>query len=256
MTIVDNEFSDLETSTGPMRTFVFRPAADGLYPGVLLFSEIFQVTEPIRRAARMMAGHGFIVAVPEIYHEYFPAGKALAYTQEGADKGNELKTTKEVTAYDSDARAGLEFLTAHSKCTGRLGVMGFCIGGHLAVRAAMNDDVRACASFYPTDIHKGSLGKGKADDTLERMAEIEGELQLIWGQQDPHIPSEGRRTIYDRLLETGRTFTWHEFNGQHAFMRDEGNRYDPALALQCYQMTVDLFRRRLGEGDRVMKARR
>lgn len=44
-------------------------------------------------------------------------------------------------------------------------------------------------------------------------------------------------------------FTWHEFNGQHAFIRDEGHRYDPALALQCYQMALELFHRRLGEGD-------
>ena len=43
--------------------------------------------------------------------------------------------------------------------------------------------------------------------------------------------------------------TWHEFNGQHAFMRDEGHRYDPALAHQCYAMVFELFHRRLGYGD-------
>jgi carboxymethylenebutenolidase len=45
------------------------------------------------------------------------------------------------------------------------------------------------------------------------------------------------------------TFTWHEYNGQHAFMRDEGPRYDPALALVNYRMVLDLFARKLGEGD-------
>ena len=44
-------------------------------------------------------------------------------------------------------------------------------------------------------------------------------------------------------------FTWHELNGQHAFLRDEGPRYDPALALTCYRMVIDLFERKLGEGD-------
>ena len=44
-------------------------------------------------------------------------------------------------------------------------------------------------------------------------------------------------------------FTWHEFNGQHAFMRDEGPRYDPELATICYTLVVDLFKRKLGEGD-------
>ena len=57
-----------------------------------------------------------------------------------------------------------------------------------------------------------------------------GELLLVWGRQDPHIPAEGRRLIYDSLTAAGTSFTWHEFNGEHAFMRDEGHRYDPALA--------------------------
>jgi carboxymethylenebutenolidase len=55
--------------------------------------------------------------------------------------------------------------------------------------------------------------------------------------------------VYEALTEAGVNFTWHEFNGQHAFMRDEGPRYDPALQLQCYGLALDLFRRKLHEGD-------
>src|SRR3954449_9885333 len=127
MTIKDNEFSDITTPTGPMRTFLFRPAAPGRYPGVLLYSEIFQVTGPIRRTAAMLAGHGFIVAVPEIYHEFEPAGTVLAYDQGGADRGNALKTTKELAAYDSDARSVLDHLKQRPDCTGKLGCIGICI---------------------------------------------------------------------------------------------------------------------------------
>jgi len=79
MTIKDNEQVDLVTPSGPMRTYVFRPSAPGRYPGIVLYSEIFQVTGPIRRTAAMIAGHGFVVAVPEIYHEFEPAGTVLAY---------------------------------------------------------------------------------------------------------------------------------------------------------------------------------
>ena len=138
MTIKDSEFVDLATPTGPMRTHIFRPTAEGRYPGILMFSEIFQVTGPIRRTAALLAGHGFIVAVPEIYHEFELAGTVLAYDQAGADRGNALKTTKELSSYDSDARAVLAFLKSHSLCTGKLGTMGICIGGHLSFRASMN----------------------------------------------------------------------------------------------------------------------
>ena len=109
MTIKENEFSDVDTPTGPMRTCIFRPSAPGRYPGVLLYSEIFQVTGPIRRMAAMVASEGLVVAVPEIYHELEPAGTVLAYDQAGADTGNAHKIAKEVAAYDSDADAALEF---------------------------------------------------------------------------------------------------------------------------------------------------
>src|SRR5476649_2918743 len=102
MTIKDSEFVDLPTRFGPMRTSLFQPAAPGRYPGLLLYSEIFQVTGPIRRTAAFLAGHGFVVAVPEIYHEFEPAGKVLAYDQPGAERGNFLKTAKELAAYDND----------------------------------------------------------------------------------------------------------------------------------------------------------
>ncbi len=253
MTITDNQIVDLPTSTGPMRTYLFRPAAGGRYPGLLLFSEIFQVTGPIRRTAALLAGHGYVVAVPEIYHEFEPPGVALAYDQAGADRGNQLKTTKELSAYDSDARAVLEHFKSRPDCTGKLGTIGICIGGHLAFRAAMNPDILAGVSFYATDMHKRGLGKGMHDNTLDRVKEITGEMLMIWGKQDPHIPREGRQLIYNTMTDAGLTFTWHEFNGQHAFMRDEGARYDPELASICYDLALGLFHRRLSDGD-VKKA--
>ena len=250
MIITDNESVDIKTPTGPMRTYIFRPAAEGRYPGLLLYSEIFQVTGPIRRAAAALASHGFVVAVPEIYHELEPAGTVLAYDEAGAARGNGHKTAKELSSYDSDARAALDYLKASPHCTGRLGVMGICVGGHLAFRAAMNPDVLAATCFYATDIHKRGLGKGARDNSLDRIGEIKGELLMIWGRQDPHIPREGRALIYNALSDAGTHFQWHEFNAAHAFIRDEGPRYDPAAAQICYGMALELFKRRLGEGDR------
>jgi carboxymethylenebutenolidase len=81
------------------------------------------------------------------------------------------------------------------------------------------------------------------------MKDVTGEMLMIWGRQDPHIPREGRQLIYNAMSDAGLWFTWHEFNGQHAFMRDEGPRYDPELARFCYDLALGLFRRRLGEGD-------
>ena len=169
---------DVPGST-PMRMHLFRPAVDGRFPGVLLFSEIYQVTAPIRRLAAMIAGNGHVVAVPEVYHEYEPAGTVLAYDAAGTDRGNELKVTKAVAAYDADSRAGLTALLEHPACNGRVGTFGVCLGGHLAYRAALDRRVSAAACFYPTDIHSGSLGEGRSDDSLARMAELEADILFV-----------------------------------------------------------------------------
>jgi carboxymethylenebutenolidase len=247
--IIQDEIVELTTPYGPMRVLILRPVAAGKYPGVVFYSEIFQITAPIRRTAAMVAGHGYIVAVPEVYHEFEPAGTVLAYDQPGADRGNELKFAKELASYDADARAVLDHLKSRPDCTGQLGAMGICLGGHLAFRAAMNADVRATACFYATDIHTGSLAKGKNDDSLERTKHIRGELLMVFGRQDPHVSLEGRRKIMARLDEVNALYTWHEVNGAHAFLRDEGPRYDPELAYQGYGLVFDLFHRRLGPGD-------
>jgi carboxymethylenebutenolidase len=249
MIILDNEHVELSTPYGPMRTHIFRPVAPGKYPGIVLYSEIFQLTGPVRRMAAIVAGHGYIVAVPEIYHEFEAAGTVLAYDQAGSDRGNHWKTTKELASYDADARAVLDHLKSRTDCTGQLGAMGICIGGHLAFRAAMNPDVRGAACFYATDIHKGSLGKGMKDDSLARAKDIQGELLMIWGRQDPHTSLEGRLIVQARLNEVGVKFSWYEVNAAHAFMRDEGARYDPELAHQLYGVGFDFFHRCLGSGD-------
>lgn len=243
--IIKEDFIDLDTPNGVMRTYRFRPAASGKYAGVLLFSEIFQVTGPIQRTARLLASQGYIVAVPEIFHEFEAAGTPFAYDKEGTDKGNRYKIEKEIAAYDNDAKVVLSHLKSLPDCTGRLGAIGICIGGHLSFRAAMNIEVAAGVCFYATDIHKRSLGKGMQDNSLDRVGEIKGEMLMIWGKQDPHVPQAGRELVYRAMVDANVNFTWHEFNAEHAFLRDEGHRYNPTLAQICYTLALDLFHRKL-----------
>ena len=89
-----------------------------------------------------------------------------------------------------------------------------------------------------------------ADDSLQRAREgaLKAELLLIWGRQDPHVPFEGRMQIHQALEESGTNYQWIEFNGAHAFLRDEGPRYNPVLAQQSMQLAIELFQRKLGEG--------
>jgi carboxymethylenebutenolidase len=248
MILRGDEHEDLPVEGGTMRVHLFRPAVPGRFPGVLLFSEIYQVTAPIRRLAAFLAGHGFVVAVPEVYHEYEAPGTVLAYDQPGTDRGNALKFAKPVAAFDADAAAALGWLAAHPACTGRLATMGVCLGGHLAYRAALDRRVSAAACFYPTDIHSGSLGEGRHDNSLARMDELKAETLFVFGRQDPHVPFAGREAIRARLEAVGAAYEWHEVNAAHAFLRDEGPRHDPALFVETLGWAVGLFRRVLLAG--------
>ncbi|MFC7419276.1 dienelactone hydrolase family protein [Iodobacter arcticus] len=241
--IIQTHIVDLATPTGIMRCYVHRPEGDRAYPTILLYSEIFQQTGPIERSARLMAGHGYAVVVPEIFHELNPIGTVLAYDQAGSDKGNSDKASKSVEGYDTDNQAMIAWLGDQPWCNGQLGAMGFCIGGHLAFRAALQSQVKATACFYPTDLHSNAIPNLPGQHSMDRLADISGELLMFWGKQDPHIPAAGRALVYQKLSEAELNFSWHEVNGQHAFMRDEGLRYDAQLAMRGYQLALDLFSR-------------
>lgn len=242
---LNESFVDLPTTRGPMRVHLFIPQGKNRYPAILFYSEIFQVTGPIRRMAALLSGQGYLVAVPEVYHEFIPVGTVLAYDQAGSDRGNELKYTKELASTDEDADVVATFLSTHECCTGAIGSFGVCLGGHLAVRAGFHPLVKAVAAFYPTDIHSGTLGAGKKDNTLQRLQGIVAPFLFVWGRQDPHVPLEGREIILRRLHETGADFEWHEFNAAHAFLRDEGPRYNPALARVSLDLLLRFFQEKL-----------
>ncbi|WP_153912644.1 dienelactone hydrolase family protein [Shewanella sp. TC10] len=243
--IITKEVHDITTATGVMRTYVYRPDVPGQFASIIFYSEIFQQTAPIARSAAILAGHGFVVLVPEVFHELNPIGTVLEYGDVGKDKGNADKFAKPLEHHDSDTEAMVEFARSQEYCTSQIGVMGVCIGGHLAYRAALNPDISGAFCLYPTDIHSNTLPCEKGNDSLTRTGDIAGELVMIFGKQDPHVSSEGRKLIYQKLESVQANFSWQEVNAQHAFMRDEGERYDAALALQMYLQAVAFFQRLL-----------
>ena len=239
--IIQHHQQDINTATGTMRTEVYRPVQTGTYNAIIFYSEIFQVTAPIARSAAILASHGFIVLVPEIFHELNPVGTVLAYDDKGKDKGNADKFAKPLEHHDSDTQGIIDYLKSQSFYAQKVFSMGVCIGGHLAFRAALNPAIKGAFCLYPTDIHSNTLPCEIANDSLSQSPQIKCPLVLVFGKQDPHVPAQGRQLIYQTLSENNCDFSWHEFNAQHAFMRDEGERFDAALAMQCYRMAVDFF---------------
>ncbi|MCC7263271.1 MAG: dienelactone hydrolase family protein [Candidatus Latescibacteria bacterium] len=242
--IITSEYVDIPVDGSPMRTFVAAPKEAGCYPGIVFFSDIFQLTGPMLRSCARLAGYGFVVAAPEIYHRREAPGSAIPFDDAGRDRGMADAISTPVAHFDADCRAALAYLAAHPLVApGQLGAAGFCLGGHLSFRAALQPQVRATVCFYGTGIHSGRLGQDPDAGSLQQAGQIKGELLLVWGENDPHIPAEGRAAIEKGLEAAGTRFAQRLYRAEHAFMRDEGPRYDPEATDQAFGEMVSFYRR-------------
>jgi len=252
----------LDANGRPIRIFIIAPVVPNYphakFPGVVCFSEIYQVTGPVERFAGQIASQGYVVACPSIYHE-FEGPEAIPYDVEGTDRGNKYKIEKEVEAYDEDATLSVDLLVSLKNCNGRIAATGMCLGGHLAFRAAFDPRILASVCFFATDIHSATLGKGKKDDSLERVRKGDltgkGELVMIFGKQDTHVPRAGRDLIRATLDNANVTVSFLEVQAQHAFIRDEQSkgRWDAALTRSLFGFMMEAFERTVGSdlGPRV-----
>ncbi|KAL7911816.1 dienelactone hydrolase [Trichoderma velutinum] len=264
--LIKETYADVQTKVDgketTMRIFLFHPTIpqypDAKFPGVAIFSEIYQVTGPVARFARQIAGQGYIVAAPSSYHD-FTGPEPLAYDVPGTDQGNIWKVEKTLASYDEDSYKTVDYLLSLPTCTGRIGTTGMCLGGHLALRAALDPRVSASVNYFATDVHSRTLGPYEAantsedapansDHTLDRLSEVKGEVAMIFGIKDTHVPDEGRDLIRKKLRNAGVVFSFYEFAwAQHAFIRDElsKGRYDPAITKVCFEVLLELFGRAL-----------
>lgn len=232
------------SNEGPIRTAVIAPVGSGRWPGLLLYTDIFQLTESTLRTARRLAASGFVVCVPEIYPHGPLAGVALEFDDAGKKAGLDAAAATTTARFDDDRQALLDWMAARDDIDELL-VTGFCLGGHLAFRAAFDQRVAATVCFYPTGLQNGALGADTAD-SLSRAGEIRGRLLVVLGSRDPHVPADARLRIVTELYAAGLDdVELHVYRGgEHAFMRDVGPRHDPELTDLAFAEAVSFFRGR------------
>jgi carboxymethylenebutenolidase len=241
--VITSQYVDIPAAGAPMRTFVAAPKAPGKYPGILCYSDIFQLTGPMLRLVSRLAGYGFVAAAPEIYHRVEPPGAAIPFDDAGRTRGQDDAAKTPVAHFDEDRRAALTYLAQHPLVAeGQLGAMGNCIGGHLAFRAALDPDVRATVCYYATGLHDGKLGQDPDAGSLGRAGEIRGKLLMVFGSADPHVPEAGRAEIDRQLRQAKVDYALKLYPAEHAFMRDEGPRYDPEATDLAFADMIGLFR--------------
>ena len=163
----------LPAPAGDIRTIVIGPVGEAAFgPGVLLYTDIFQLTESTLRTARRLASYGFVVVVPEIYPHGELAGVALEFDDAGKAAGQAGAAATAVADFDADRVAVLDWMEQRDDVDDMF-VTGFCIGGHLAFRAAFDRRVAATVCFYPTGLHNGALGADADAGSLARAGDVQ-----------------------------------------------------------------------------------
>ena len=235
---------ELRVDDSLMRVYVATPSHAGIYPGIIFYSDIYQLGSPMIRLANYLAGYGYVVAAPEIFHRTEVIGQVIEPDDLGRMRGNDHARRTPITGYDADCRAIIEFLQAESSISpDKIGTLGFCIGGHLSFRAALQNEIKAAACCYPTGIMSGKLGKRVAD-TIDRVSEIKGEMLLVFGTLDPHIPESDRSSIIKALEDKSIPHKVLLYEAEHTFMRDDGYRYDSAATTSAWSEIIAFFERK------------
>ena len=237
-----------------MRLHIAQPKAEGRYPGVVFFSDIYQLGEPMLRLANRLAGYGYVVAAPEIFHRLEPPGTVMEPGGVGRLRGNADAKATPVSAYDADAGAVLDWLSEQSSVDGQqLASFGFCLGGHLALRAAFDQRVKAAVCCYPTGLQDGVLGADRAD-TLERLNQIQAAVFTVFGSLDPHVPPEALQQVLAAFQASGINHSSRLFEADHTFMRDDGPRWDPQAANEAWLAAMRFLVDQLSGNSRLVSS--
>ncbi|MBF2062936.1 MAG: dienelactone hydrolase family protein [Calothrix sp. C42_A2020_038] len=229
---------ELRVDDSLMRVYIATPKPPGRYPGILFYSDIYQLGGAMIRLVNYLAGFGYVVAAPEIFHRIEHVGQVIEPDDIGRMRGNDDARRTTISEYDADCRAVIDCLKSESNVLpDKIGALGFCIGGHLAFRAAFESEIKATVCCYPTGIPSGKLGKGMAD-TIERVREIKSEMLFVFGTQDPHIPENDRQTIIKSLENAHVAHKVLLYEAEHTFMRDDGYRYDSEKATAAWSEII------------------
>lgn len=224
---------------GRFDAYVAAPAG-GRAPGLVLLQYICGVNRVMRDIADAFAREGYLVAVPDLFWRQQPGVELIpdpsrptpAEQQRALALNDGFRDEPAVL----DMRATLEYLRADPRCNGRVGTLGYCLGGRLAVLLAMRSDVDCAVSYYGVNI----------DQYLAEVPRIARPLLVHFAEKDALVPAANRERIIAALAtRPGVTIEVHE-GANHAFALEGGPNFAPAAAARANETSRTFLRRHLG----------
>jgi carboxymethylenebutenolidase len=219
---------DFSSNGGSASGYLAIPAK-GKGPGVIVIQEWWGLVDHIKDVCDRFASEGYVALAPDLYH-----GK----TTRSPDEAGKLMMALRIDEAEKDLRGAIQYLLNHEATTGdKVGVIGFCMGGALALYAASkNPQVGACVVFY------GIHPNGKPD-----LPNLQAPVLGIYAERDRSTPPEAVRKLEKQLRELGKSVEMHIYpDADHAFFNDQRKEvYNEKAAADAWRRTLEFFAKHL-----------
>lgn len=220
---------------GSFSAYVARPAGEAPAPAIVVIQEIFGVNAVMRGVCDWLAGEGFVAICPDLFWRIEPGIDITDKTKAEWDRAFSLFGAFDRAKGIADIEATRAVAAGLAGTTGKVGAVGYCLGGHMAYRTAAETAIDATVGYYGVGIN----------EVLDLAKGIKKPLMLHIAEKDGFVPPEAQAKIAEGL-GGNPLVTLHTYAGQeHAFARVGGAHYDKASADLANDRTLAFFKQHL-----------
>lgn len=207
----------------------------GRGPGLVLIQEIFGVNQVMRDLADGYAAQGYVVACPDIFWRQQPGIQITDQTDAEWAQAFSLFKGFDFALGLADLKLTLAALRSHAACTGKVGTVGYCLGGNLAYQMACQSDADASVSYYGVGL----------EGLLDQAAHLAHPLLMHIAEKDAFVPPAAQAKI-KAALAPSKYAQLHVYAGEdHAFARVGGKHYSQKAASAANATTAAFFKTHL-----------
>jgi len=226
------EWVDIQTNDGgAFKAFVEKPTG-GQGPVVICIQEIFGVNHAMRDIAKYWANQGYIAIAPDLFWRQEPGVDITDKSEAEWKKAFELYQGFDVQKGVDDLKATIVHARQMDGGNGKVGSVGFCLGGKLAYLMATRTDADCNVGYYGVGI----------EDLLAEASNITKPLVLHFAEEDGFVPKEAQAKVKDKLASNGAVSIFSYPGMDHAFARIGGIPYDEENANLANGRSLDAFR--------------
>ena len=220
---------------GSFGAYLAKPSG-GSGPGIVVIQEIFGVNKVVRDLVDGFATRGYFALAPDLFWRLEPGVQLTDKTDGEWKRAFDLMQRFDIDAGVKDIQASISHLRELDGCSGKVGAVGYCLGGLLAYLTAARTDVDASVGYYGVNI----------DQKLDEARNIKWPLLLHIAEKDQFVNPEAQKKIADGLKHNPLVTLHFYPQMDHAFAREGGAHYDKACADLANSRTDAFFRQHLG----------